>query len=146
MTWMCFFFSHSLVGLAIWFRSMSYWKTHPWPTFSVLGEGKRFVFKILLYMVPSISLSIVWSHPLYIIIMISINKIFQIKIQFDTKFSGAVLSQTHILVTIRYSQYMLNVTHERNASRDPQIYSGMVKISWWNKSKNQKNKLKQIFF
>lgn len=87
------------------------------------------MFKILQYMVPSISLSIVFSHPLYIIIMISIDQIFQIKIQFDTKLSGAVLSQTHILVTIKYSQYMLNVTHERNASRDPQIYSGMVKIS-----------------
>lgn len=61
--------------------------------------------------------------------MISIHKIFQIKIQFDTKFSDAVLLQTHILVTIKYRQYMLNVTHERNASRDPQIYRGMVKIS-----------------
>lgn len=61
--------------------------------------------------------------------MISIHKIFQIKIQFDTKFSSAVLSQTHILVTIKYRQYMLNVTHERNASRDPHIYSGMVKIT-----------------
>lgn len=58
---------------------------------------------------------------MYIIIMISIHKKIQIKIQFDTKFSGAVLSQTHILVTIKYRQYMLNVTHERSPSRDPQI-------------------------
>ncbi len=39
---MCFFLSHSFVALAVCFGSLSCWKTHPRPIFSVLTEGRRF--------------------------------------------------------------------------------------------------------
>ncbi len=35
---MCFFLSHSFVALAVCFGSLSCWKTHQWPIFSVLAE------------------------------------------------------------------------------------------------------------
>ena len=38
-TFICFFFSHSFVALAICFGSLSCWKTHPQPIFSALTEG-----------------------------------------------------------------------------------------------------------
>ncbi len=45
-TLMCFFLSHSFVALAMCFRSLSCWNTHPWPIFNALaltvhGPGHR---------------------------------------------------------------------------------------------------------
>ncbi len=51
-TLMCFFLSHSFVALAVCFGSLSCWKTHPRPIFSVLAEGRRFSSNILRYMAP----------------------------------------------------------------------------------------------
>ncbi|CDQ68550.1 unnamed protein product [Oncorhynchus mykiss] len=50
----CFLRSHSLVALAVCFRSLSCWKTQPQPIFNALTEGRRLLAKILRYMAPSI--------------------------------------------------------------------------------------------
>ncbi len=63
-TLMCFFLSHSFVALAVFFGSLSCWKTHPPPIFSVLAEGRRFSSNILQYMAPSIGPSVQWSRPI----------------------------------------------------------------------------------
>ncbi len=47
--WLGFFLSHSFVALAVCFGSLSCWKTHPRPIFSVLAEGRRFLSNILRY-------------------------------------------------------------------------------------------------
>ncbi len=52
-TLMCFFLSHSFVALAVCFGSLSCWKTHPWPIFSVLAEESRFSSNNLRYIGPS---------------------------------------------------------------------------------------------
>ena len=62
-TLICFFLSHSFVALALYFGSLSCWKTHPWPIFSALTEGRRLSPKISQYMAPFILPSIWWSLP-----------------------------------------------------------------------------------
>ena len=57
-TLICFFLSHSFVALAISFRSLSCWKTHPPAIFSALTEGRRLSPKISRYMAPFILSSI----------------------------------------------------------------------------------------
>ena len=59
----CFFLSHSFVALAVYFGSLSCWKTHPRPIFSALTEGRRLSPKIFRYMAPFILPSIRWSRP-----------------------------------------------------------------------------------
>ncbi len=62
-TLMCFFLSHSFVALVVCFGSLSCWKLHPRPIFSVLAEGRRFSSNILWYLAPSIGPSMRRSHP-----------------------------------------------------------------------------------
>ena len=57
-TLICLFFSHSFVALAVCFGSLSCWKTHPWPIFSALTEGRWLSPKISRYMAPFILPSI----------------------------------------------------------------------------------------
>ena len=55
--------SYPPLSVVICFGSLSCWKTHPQPIFSVLTEGRRLSPKISRYMVPFILPSIRWSHP-----------------------------------------------------------------------------------
>ena len=54
-TFICFILSHSFVALAVYFGSLSCWKTHLQPIFSALTEGRRLSPKISRwYILPSI--------------------------------------------------------------------------------------------
>ncbi len=48
----CFLRSHSLVALAVCLRSLSCWKTQPWPICNALTEGRRLLGKISRYIAP----------------------------------------------------------------------------------------------
>lgn len=58
-----FFLSHYFVALAVCFRSLSCWKTHPGLIISGLADARRFSSKILQYLVVFISPSMWWSLP-----------------------------------------------------------------------------------